>query len=237
MSFDIAGMREDEVEVSRPRRVHPALLIAAVTSWRWWPAAGFRATPSALIPPLQSEFRWSTSAISFAVTVSVLLFAVDGPIRGGTHPTLRRAVGHDPHAHAHLMAVGAGQSVRDGTVDAHHDVGGLGNRVDGAGVRRIDRGHRFLKGRGLVVGILTAGWRSGQLVFLPLVAVVVETSAWRWATLAVASGAADDGAVRDRALARPIRTARHHPVRHIRRVAATGTACGESRERRTDGAA
>jgi predicted MFS family arabinose efflux permease len=47
----------------------------------------------------------------------------------------------------------------------------------------------FIKRRGLVVGVLTAGGATGQLIFLPLVATLVETNGWRQATLLVAAAA------------------------------------------------
>ncbi len=47
----------------------------------------------------------------------------------------------------------------------------------------------FLKRRGLVVGVLTAGGATGQLIFLPLVAQMVVDSGWRQATLVVAAAA------------------------------------------------
>jgi hypothetical protein len=47
----------------------------------------------------------------------------------------------------------------------------------------------FTRSRGLVTGILTAGSATGQLVFLPLVAVLAESSGWRTAALVVAGSA------------------------------------------------
>jgi predicted MFS family arabinose efflux permease len=47
----------------------------------------------------------------------------------------------------------------------------------------------FLKSRGLVVGILTAGSATGQLAFLPFIAILVENAGWRQASLLVAAGA------------------------------------------------
>lgn len=40
-----------------------------------------------------------------------------------------------------------------------------------------------------MIGILTAGSAAGQLVFLPLIAVMVESSSWRGASLLIAAGA------------------------------------------------
>src|SRR5690606_33173856 len=44
----------------------------------------------------------------------------------------------------------------------------------------------FVKNRGLVVGILTAGSATGQLIFLPLVAGIAADTSWRLASLLIA---------------------------------------------------
>src|SRR6185436_13873607 len=43
--------------------------------------------------------------------------------------------------------------------------------------------------RGLVTGILTAAGAAGQLVFLPLLSVIIEHAGWRAATLTVTGAA------------------------------------------------
>jgi predicted MFS family arabinose efflux permease len=50
-------------------------------------------------------------------------------------------------------------------------------------------GRWFVRRRGLVTGVLTAGGAAGQLVFLPLLAILVERSGWRAAALLVAGAA------------------------------------------------
>jgi predicted MFS family arabinose efflux permease len=47
----------------------------------------------------------------------------------------------------------------------------------------------FVKRRGLVAGILTAGSATGQLIFLPFMALLTERSGWRAASLLVAGAA------------------------------------------------
>ena len=42
-------------------------------------AAGFRATPSVLIVPLQNEFGWNRAVISIAVSINLILFGLTGP--------------------------------------------------------------------------------------------------------------------------------------------------------------
>src|SRR6185503_929904 len=48
----------------------------------------------------------------------------------------------------------------------------------------------FVERRGLALGILTASTATGQLVFLPLLAAVIEHRGWRPAVLIVAGAAA-----------------------------------------------
>ena len=50
-------------------------------------------------------------------------------------------------------------------------------------------GRWFVKQRGLVTGVLTAGGATGQLVFLPVVAWLATHHGWRSAALVVAGGA------------------------------------------------
>jgi MFS family permease len=50
-------------------------------------------------------------------------------------------------------------------------------------------GRWFVKRRGLVTGVLTAGGAAGQLVFLPILAALAEARGWRTAALVVAGAA------------------------------------------------
>ena len=48
----------------------------------------------------------------------------------------------------------------------------------------------FAARRGLVMGVLTAATATGQLVFLPAMASLAETSGWRWVSVLIAAVAA-----------------------------------------------
>src|SRR4029434_5248916 len=50
-------------------------------------------------------------------------------------------------------------------------------------------GRWFVRRRGLVTGVLTAGGAAGQLVFLPILAVLVDNYGWRAAALTVCGAA------------------------------------------------
>jgi cyanate permease len=70
------------VDSSRPdrhRRLHPAWTVAGVAFVALVAAAGFRAAPGVLIVPLETEFGWSRSTLSAAVSVNLVLFGLTAP--------------------------------------------------------------------------------------------------------------------------------------------------------------
>lgn len=178
-------------EHPRGRGVHPAWLIAAVAFLALVAAAGFRAAPSALIEPLQSEFGWSTSSISVSVTVNLLLFGVTAPFAAAL--IQRFGVRRVTALALALVGAGAGLSALSTApwmLTATWGVLiGLGTGSMALVFAASIADTWFVRRRGLVVGILTAGSATGQLLFLPLVAIIAESSGWRWATLAVAAAA------------------------------------------------
>ena len=64
-------------------------------------------------------------------------------------------------------------------------------------------GRWFVKHRGLVTGVLTAGGATGQLIFLPLLATLATPHGWRTAALTVTGARAGGGAAGAAAPARP----------------------------------
>src|SRR5690606_8853170 len=59
------------------------VVIVIVTFLALLVSAGVRTTPTVIIKPLETDFGWSRSAISFAVAVSLFTFGFGGPL-GGT---------------------------------------------------------------------------------------------------------------------------------------------------------
>ena len=69
--------------VSRPRAVHYAWIVAAVTFVTPLVAAAIRATPGALIVPLEAALSWSRNRISSAVAINLLRYGLIGPFAAG----------------------------------------------------------------------------------------------------------------------------------------------------------
>ncbi|MEN3611650.1 MFS transporter [Plantactinospora sp. ZYX-F-223] len=173
------------------RRLHPAWVVAAVAFVALVGAAGFRATPSVLLHPLHAEFGWPLATISAAVSVNLLLFGLTAPFAAALMDRfgIRRVVA----AALTLVAAGSGLTVFMRTsaelILCWGVLVGLGTGSMALAFVATVTGRWFVKRRGLVTGVLTAGGAAGQLVFLPLLANLVEAYGWRTAALVVAGSA------------------------------------------------
>src|SRR5450830_1844439 len=132
-------------------------------------SAGIRATPSVMILPLEHEFGWNRSTISLAISFNIALYGLIGPFaaaamqRFGIRPVVMGALG---------LLVGSGTGVAANTL----------------GATIVSRW--FEMRRGLAMGLLTASAATGQMVFLPLMASMVEHYGWRSVAFLVAIVAA-----------------------------------------------
>ena len=168
-------------------RFHRAWLVAAVAFVALVGAAAFRAAPSVLIVPLQDEFGWSRADISLAVTVNLLLYGLTAPFAAA----LIERLGLRGVTTAALLLVAAGSALTVGMTTRWQLIACWGVLVGlGTGSMALvfaasvaDRW--FVARRGLVIGVLTAGGATGQLIFLPLVAGVASAHGWRTASLMV----------------------------------------------------
>lgn len=173
------------------RRIHPAWWVAAVTFLALVGAAGFRAVPGVLIDPLRAEFGWSVGTISAAVAINLALYGLTAPFAAALMERfgIRRVVV------AALVVVSAGSGLTLFMTAAWQllllwgVLVGLGTGAMALALVATVVGRWFVARRGLVSGVLTAGGATGQLVFLPLVAVVTERGGWRAASAGVAVAA------------------------------------------------
>ncbi|MGZ4591146.1 MAG: MFS transporter [Actinomycetes bacterium] len=172
-------------------RLHRAWIVAAVAFVALVGAAGFRATPGALIDPLQQEFGWSRGTISLAVSVNLLLYGLTAPFAAALMNRfgIRRVVA----CALLLVAAGSGLTV---FMTASWQLVLLWGVLVGLGTGSMAlafvatvTGRWFVAQRGLVTGALTAGGATGQLVFLPVVAALSQSHGWRTAALVVSGGA------------------------------------------------
>jgi MFS family permease len=171
------------------KAIHPAWLALAVTFFVLLSAAAVRATPGVLFLPLEREFHWSRSTVSLAVSVNILLYGLVGPFAGA----LMQRLGVRRTTMFALTLLAAGVSLATlvrqpwQLVLLWGVVVGLGSGMVALVLGATIVNRWFVARRGLAMGILTASTATGQLIFLPLLASVIERQGWRFAILIVAS--------------------------------------------------
>lgn len=173
------------------RRLHPAWIVAAVAFLALVGAAGFRAAPGVLMVPLREEFGWSTTVLSAAVSINLVLFGLTAPFAAA----LMDRFGVRAVTATALVLIGMGSAL---TVLVNQSwqilltwglLIGLGTGSMALVFAATIANTWFVTSRGLVIGILTAGSAAGQLVFLPFIAILAQDPGWRQASLLIAAGA------------------------------------------------
>jgi len=170
------------------RRIHPAWIVAGVAFLALVGAAGFRSAPSALILPLETEFGWGRSELSIAVSVNILLYGLTAPFAAA----LMERFGVRRVTTVALLAIAAGAGLSVFVTQSWMllltwgVLIGLGTGSMALVFAAIIADRWFVRNRGLVIGILTAGSATGQLIFLPVVAGLAADTSWRLASLLIA---------------------------------------------------
>ncbi|MEU1229320.1 MFS transporter [Streptomyces sp. NPDC005828] len=175
----------------RPRRVHRAWFVAAVTFVTIIGAAAFASLPGLLIEPLHEEFHWSRGTIGFAVSVNLALYGLTAPFAAALMDRfgIRKVVA------VALSVIALGSLLTVWMTEAWQLIlfwgvlVGLGSGSMALAFAATVTNRWFVARRGLVTGILTAAGASGQLIFLPLLSWLVEHHGWRPAAVTVALAA------------------------------------------------
>ncbi|MER5808018.1 MFS transporter [Streptomyces sp. NPDC002033] len=172
-------------------RIHRAWFVAAVAFVTIIGAAAFASLPGLLIEPLHQEFDWSRGTIGFAVSVNLALYGLTAPFAAALMDRfgIRRVVA------VALTVISVGSVATVWMTSAWQLVlywgvlVGLGSGSMALAFAATVTNRWFTARRGLVTGILTAAGASGQLIFLPLLAWLVEHHGWRPAAVTVSLAA------------------------------------------------
>ncbi|MFJ7590368.1 MFS transporter [Streptomyces sp. NPDC097617] len=175
----------------RPARIHRAWFVAAVAFVTIIGAAGFASLPGLLIEALHAEFDWSRGTIGFAVSVNLALYGLTAPFAAA----LMDRFGIRLVVALALLVIASGSMATVWMTEPWQLVlfwgvlVGLGSGSMALAFAATVTNRWFTARRGLVTGILTAAGASGQLVFLPLLAWLVDHHGWRPATVTVSLAA------------------------------------------------
>jgi MFS family permease len=173
------------------RGIHRAWFVAGITMGALIAAAAFRSSTGALIEPIEDDFGWSRATTSGAVSLNLIVYGLTAPFAAALMD--RFGIRRVTSCALLLIAAGSALSV---FVRASWQLVltwgvlvGLGTGSMALVFAATVAQRWFVRQRGLVTGILTAASATGQLVFLPVVAVVAAHSGWRAASLVIAAAA------------------------------------------------
>ena len=174
------------------RGVHYAWVVAAVTFLAMLVTSAALGLPGALLQPLGREFGWSTEQLSSVFAVRFALFGLLGPfaavfiVRFG----LRRVIA------IATVIIGLGMEMGTQVTQLWHLfvlwglLLGFGTGMVAMVLGAIVSNRWFTERRGLVMGLLAGSAATGQLVFLPAAAWLIEQFGWRYAVLPVVTATA-----------------------------------------------
>ena len=183
-----AESRPLAARILAPGRIHYGWAMAAVTLLVLVMSAGFRSAAGVLIVPLEDEFGWSAATVSSAVSINLIMFGLGAPFAAALHDRfgVRRVT-------VTALLVVAAASAATTLISEPWQLRVLWGLVIGTATGAVSIplaaivGNRwFVRRRGLVTGIMTSANATGQLVFLPVLATIVTTAGWRWASATVA---------------------------------------------------
>ncbi|MEH2509834.1 MFS family permease [Nitrobacteraceae bacterium AZCC 1564] len=163
------------------RDIHYGWVMVAVTFLTSLISSASVGAPGVFILPLEKEFGWSTTQISSALSIRLLLFGLMAPFAAA----LMERFGLRKVVVSALTIIAAGLLASLAMTQAWHLIALWGFVVGfGTGMTAMVLGATvaarwFVARRGLVVGILSASVATGQLIFLPILAHVTDAMGWR----------------------------------------------------------
>ena len=170
-------------------RIHRAWWVALVTFLVLLASAAFRSTFGVMLVPIEDDLGWSRAATSLAVSVNLVFYGITAPFAAALME--RFGIRRIASLALALIAVGTGLT---SVMTASWQLVLLWGVFVGLGVGSTAlvfgafvANRWFARHRGLVLGIFGAAFSTGQLVFLPSLAHLIESQGWRAASLAVAS--------------------------------------------------
>ncbi|MFJ7917551.1 MULTISPECIES: MFS transporter [unclassified Lysinibacillus] len=165
------------------RRIHYSWFILVVTFFSIIVAGITMSSSGVLIDSFEKEFNWDRSIIALAFAVSLFLYGFSGPFMAA----LLEIAGLKKMMLGAMATLFIGMMLTLFMTQSWQliviwgGIIGLGASLFLTVLSPYVANHWFVKSRGLAVGILTASTATGQLILLPLLAIIIEYYSWRWA--------------------------------------------------------
>src|SRR5215469_11033574 len=173
--------------VRRHGRIHYAWIVLAVVFSATLAGVGVRAAPGVMIIPLQRAFGWDVGTISAAVSLNIILLGATGPFLAG----LIQVVGLKRTILGCMILLIAGTGLSNFMTAPWQLFAtwglmvGIGSGAGAVGIAAAVANRWFVTRNGLAMGLLTSANAAGQLIFLPLLALLAERYGWRGVSVTV----------------------------------------------------
>ena len=169
------------------RNIHYAWVIAAVTFFAMLTTSAALGLPGAMLQPLSKEFGWTTDQLSSVFAVRFALFGLLGPFAAVfiARFGLRRIMVAAATFIASAMVLATGVTQLWQLFLLWGLVLGCGTGLTALVLGAMVANRWFTANRGLVVGLFAASTATGQLIFLPVAAWMIENLGWRYAVIPV----------------------------------------------------
>lgn len=169
------------------RGIHYAWVIAAVTFFAMLTTSAALGLPGAMLQPLSREFGWTTDQLSSVFAVRFALFGLLGPFAAifVARFGLRRIMVTAAAFIAVAMVLATQVTQLWQLFLLWGLVLGCGTGLTALVLGAMVASRWFTERRGLVVGLFAASTATGQLIFLPIAAWMIEHLGWRYAVIPV----------------------------------------------------
>jgi MFS family permease len=167
--------------------VHYAWVVLAVVFTSTLAGVGVRAAPGVMIVPLEHAFGWDVSTISGAISVNIILLGLTGPFLTG----LMQVIGlkRTMLLCLTILMLATGLSVfmtRPWQLFLTWGLMvGIGTGAGAVGMAGAVANRWFAQRTGFAMGLLTSANAAGQLVFLPVLAMMAERFGWQGVAIGV----------------------------------------------------
>ena len=173
-------------------RLYYGWIVVATTALTLLVSAGVRSAPGVFLNTLNADMGWSLAAISFAVSIGLMLFGLAAPLSGWLigrfGPRLVMLGG------VVLISASMAASARMTSLWQLNlfwgALSGIGTGIAGSVLGAAVAARWFVARRGLVIGMFGAATSAGQLIFVPLLAWIESTIGWRSSVMVLAGVAA-----------------------------------------------
>ncbi|CAN7478117.1 MFS transporter [Pseudorhodoferax sp. LjRoot39] len=174
------------------RGIHYAWAIAAITFLAMLVTSAALGLPGALMQPLGKEFGWSTTELSSIFATRFALYGLLGPFAAVVlmRYGVSRVVAFAAAVIASTLVLGVFMHTLGEAFVLWGVVLGVGTGLTAMVLGAMVANRWFVQRKGLVMGLLAGSSATGQLLFLPLAAWLIEQHGWRWALLPIVAASA-----------------------------------------------